>query len=233
MWRVLEVTHTRTLHTLTLKQPNSEIENKCDKRDTERWKREGGRKEGRGIRERAADVKIVWREIRKHARKQNQKRKKGKLYWNINQQYLLFCFILHVWQINECVCACGCVFVHVCWKLAFFPQSLWVDCIALSSSNALLWFFRPDYQSAQFHTYCNNLTDVLFVQLDASVLLLWQLCFSFFYSLIQHVNWSPSSAEQVESISLRDFHLPSRPLLSHELCYVHSAIEALNLLHLS
>lgn len=132
MWRVLEVTHTRTLHTLTLKQPNSEIENKCDKRDTERWKREGGRKEGRGIRERAADVKIVWREIRKHARKQNQKRKKGKLYWNINQQYLLFCFMLHVWQINECVCACGCAFT-------------WIVLCAFSYRSSEPFAFKLDY----------------------------------------------------------------------------------------
>lgn len=73
------MTHTRTLHTLTLKQPNSEIENKCDKRDTERCKKEGGRKEGRGISERAADVKIVWREIRKHARKRKSKEKEGEI----------------------------------------------------------------------------------------------------------------------------------------------------------
>ena len=58
-----------------MKQPNTEIENKCDK--AERWKREGGSEGGRGIRERAADVKIVWRGDKKTGTKTKYREKKG------------------------------------------------------------------------------------------------------------------------------------------------------------
>ena len=167
VWRVLEVTHTHThARTLTLKQPNSEIENKCDK--AERWKREGGwkrrrveeREGGRGIRERAADVKIVWREIRKQAHKQNIEKKGIEIEVEIELKlkpttYLLFCSMLHVCQMHECVCTWGGggdggagVSVHMCvydirnWP--FLPSlyewtSLpWATAVLFDLTNALL-----------------------------------------------------------------------------------------------
>ena len=155
-------THTHA-RTLTLKQPNSEIENKCDK--AERWKREGGWKRRRveereggreGNKGESSRCKNSLEGDKKtgtqteYRKKRNRNRSRN---WTETKTDHIPFVLFHASCLSDawmCVhvgwrwrwrCGGFCAYVCVWYKeLAFSPQSLWVDFVALSYSSA----FWPD-----------------------------------------------------------------------------------------
>lgn len=189
----------------------------------------------------AADVKIVWREIREEARKTESEEKEGEIV--LKRSPTIAFVLLHAsCSTDKWRCACIQVSVHVCLrtvKTGSYPQWLPAQpgtpaklCLCFSAQLhrvEWLWLqvdnilYEPCTHAASHGHVLHRLFSMQLVCTDCVLMHLLTVAVMF---LRQHA--SPSSAEQVERISIRKLNLLRRRLLSHESRLLHSRKEALN-----